>query len=210
MKALILSLSLMLYTGLALAQSETEAPVAAFKNIEESMTSQRLGEIVLGLDGKARIQGNYMQLTVLEVPITVIADPKSNRMRAFSPFRNLDGVDGQTMYRMMQANFDSALDARYAIAKDFLISVYVHPLSQLSKNQFIGSWRFTVCKSGSSHQGCQSNKDQRQHAYFSRVDASRDSAFFQAIFSASSFGRSCIHSLVHADCAMTYGQRSGV
>ena len=38
---------------------------------------------------------------------------------------------------MMQANFDSALDARYAIAQGLLWATYIHPLAPLQKNQLI-------------------------------------------------------------------------
>ena len=38
---------------------------------------------------------------------------------------------------MMQANFDSALDARYAIARGTLWSVFIHPLEALQKNELI-------------------------------------------------------------------------
>jgi hypothetical protein len=38
---------------------------------------------------------------------------------------------------MMQANFDSALDARYAIAEGRLWAVYIHPLSPLRDEQLI-------------------------------------------------------------------------
>lgn len=101
------------------------------------MTVARMAEIVRGLDEDAVVQGNAMLMELHGVQINVIADPVANRMRAFAPFATLDGVDGQIMYRMLQANFDSALDARYAIAKGRLISVFIHPLSQLQKNQFI-------------------------------------------------------------------------
>ncbi|MEL7259304.1 MAG: hypothetical protein AAFN80_15945, partial [Pseudomonadota bacterium] len=39
--------------------------------------------------------------------------------------------------RMMQANFDSALDGRYAIANDMVWATYIHPLSALEKDQLI-------------------------------------------------------------------------
>ena len=101
------------------------------------MTIARMAEIVLAIDPDAKFRGNAMQLAIKEVEITIIADPINNRMRAFSPFKTLDGIDGQTLYRMMQANFDSALDARYAIAQGHLISVFIHPLKELQKEQFI-------------------------------------------------------------------------
>ena len=46
--------------------------------------------------------------------------------------------------RMMQANFDTALDARYAVAKGQLWAVFIHPLSPLKKDQLISSLGQTV------------------------------------------------------------------
>ena len=101
------------------------------------MTPETMASIVRAIDPQANVQGNAMQLTIQGVEITIVTDPKNNRMRAFSAFKTLDGVDGQALYRMMQANFDSALDARYAIAKGYVISVFIHPLGELQKEQFI-------------------------------------------------------------------------
>ena len=101
------------------------------------MTLKKMAKIAAALDANAAIRDRAMQLSIADVTITIIADPKANRMRAFSAFRTLDGVDGQQLYRMMQANFDAALDARYAIAKGHLISVFIHPLAELSKDQLI-------------------------------------------------------------------------
>ena len=105
--------------------------------VHRDMTFERLAEIVLAIDPDANIQPRSIQLKVRDIPVTVIADPKANRMRAFTPFKSLDGVDGKTLYRMMQANFDSALDARYAIARGYLVSTFIHPLAELKKEQFI-------------------------------------------------------------------------
>jgi hypothetical protein len=46
--------------------------------------------------------------------------------------------------RLMQANFDSALDARYAVANGRLWGVFIHPLSPLEKNQFLSGLVQTV------------------------------------------------------------------
>jgi hypothetical protein len=40
---------------------------------------------------------------------------------------------------MLQANFDTALDARYSVAKGVLWSLYLHPLESLSDEQFLAS-----------------------------------------------------------------------
>ena len=48
--------------------------------------------------------------------------------------RRLEHADFEILLR---ANFDRALDARYAFWKDHLCSVFVHPLSELSEQQFL-------------------------------------------------------------------------
>ena len=44
----------------------------------------------------------------------------------------------------MQANFDAALDARYAIARGQLWAVFIHPLSPLKRDQLISGIGQTV------------------------------------------------------------------
>ena len=53
-------------------------------------------------------------------------------------------VDPEEMRRLMQANFDSALDARYALANGRLWSVFIHPFAALEKNQLISGIAQTV------------------------------------------------------------------
>ena len=47
-----------------------------------------------------------------------------------------DTLGESLMKRLLQSNFDTALDARYAIAKGMLWSAFVHPLPQLTPDQF--------------------------------------------------------------------------
>lgn len=44
----------------------------------------------------------------------------------------------------MQANFDSALDSRYAIAQGILWSTYLHPLESLRDDEFLTGLGETV------------------------------------------------------------------
>ena len=46
--------------------------------------------------------------------------------------------------RLMQANFDTALDARYAVAQGRLWGVFIHPLSPLEHDQFLSGLAQTV------------------------------------------------------------------
>ncbi|MEM7061285.1 MAG: hypothetical protein AAF557_27215 [Pseudomonadota bacterium] len=104
---------------------------------EDPMTFERLTEIIQAVDPEAEFQGTSARLTVEEVPVFVVADPTNDRMRAMISIRSIDEVTPDEMYRMMQANFDSALDARYAVAQGRLMSVFIHPLRPLEKDQFL-------------------------------------------------------------------------
>jgi hypothetical protein len=104
---------------------------------ETPMTYERLGKIVFALDPDAIPRGPSFQLQVDEAPVLVITDVAADRMRAMVPVRPSDDLTADELRRMMQANFDTALDARYAIADGRVWSVFIHPLSSLEKDQFI-------------------------------------------------------------------------
>ncbi len=106
---------------------------------EEPMTLERLGEIIQAVDPEAEAAGTSFQLTVGDVPVVVVTDPRADRMRAMVPIRAAEELDPEELYRMMQANFDTALDARYALAQGRLWSVFIHPLSPLGKDEFLSA-----------------------------------------------------------------------
>ena len=45
----------------------------------------------------------------------------------------------QDMLKLMEANFHSALDVRYAISNDVLWSVFIHPLKELNKDEVLSA-----------------------------------------------------------------------
>jgi len=105
---------------------------------EGTMTLKAMGDIVKRLDGKAKSpRPGVWQFTVGKLPVFVITDKKANRMRIMVPVRRAKGLTLEELQRIGQANFDTALDSRYAIAKNILWSVYIHPLSELYPRQFI-------------------------------------------------------------------------
>ncbi|MEM7319564.1 MAG: hypothetical protein AAF408_11145 [Pseudomonadota bacterium] len=126
--------SLLLCLSSAVSAQEAEVP----------MTYERLGRIIFALDDNAQPQGPGFQLTIEDVPIFVVTDLASDRMRALVPIRSATDLTSDELRRLMQANFDTALDARYAIANGVLWAAYIHPLSPLKKDQFISGLGETV------------------------------------------------------------------
>lgn len=112
-------------------------PVSLPASSHEPMTPERMFQIVQAVDPEAEAAGTAIQLTIAEVPILIIYDPDANRMRAVTPIRSSEALSPEDLYRMMQANFDSALDARYSVAQDRLWAAFIHPLSALEKEQLL-------------------------------------------------------------------------
>jgi len=69
-------------------------------------------------------------------PMMILTDESANRMRIMSPvIEEGELKDGQEK-KMLEANFDRALDAKYAIYQGVVWSVFTHPLSELTVEQF--------------------------------------------------------------------------
>jgi hypothetical protein len=102
-----------------------------------SMNNTRLDEIIRRLDKAPEGSNGLWQLKVGNHAVTVITDEAADRMRIVIPITESSELTEKHLYRIMQANFDSALDARYAIAKEILWSAYIHPLSSLTDDDFL-------------------------------------------------------------------------
>lgn len=112
--------------------------------IEPDMTLERMASILTALDENAVVEPRGISLTVASVPVTVIVDVAANRMRILVPISSVEGLDEGALLRLMQANFDTALDARYAIANGRLWSTFIHSLAELHGDQLISGLAQTV------------------------------------------------------------------
>jgi hypothetical protein len=108
------------------------------------MTPERLVDIILALDPDAAINANGIELTIEDIPVLVVMAPNADRMRAMVPIASVEDVTPEEMNRMMQANFDTALDARYAVAQGRVWGVFIHPLGALERAEFLSGLAQTV------------------------------------------------------------------
>lgn len=110
------------------------------------MTVERLDTLIQAIDpDRERGEvGAVWQLSLAQRQVTVIADAANDRMRILVPIAPETTLSPDILYRMMQANFDSALDARYAIARGIVWAAYVHPLGSLEDAQFASAMAQTV------------------------------------------------------------------
>ncbi|MEM9352761.1 MAG: hypothetical protein AAGA92_07090 [Planctomycetota bacterium] len=69
--------------------------------------------------------------------LLVMTDRRANRMRVMAPVMEIDlesEEDLKLVLLAMHANYDRALDARYALHKGVLWSAFIHPLSSLTED----------------------------------------------------------------------------
>lgn len=119
--------------------AEEEAPAR-----EGTMSLERMHTILERLDEDLQNQNGNWQITIADVPVVIVTDAANNRMRILIAIRKADTLTPEDLTRIMQANFDSALDARYALAKGILWSTFIHPLSTLHDRQLIEAIGQTV------------------------------------------------------------------
>ena len=132
--------AILISAGAAWAQDAADE----VEDVEAPMTLERLAAIVQAIDPEAELAGTAMQLSIQDIPIVIVTDPVADRMRAMVPIRSAEGLSPQELMRLMQANFDTALDARYAVAQGRLWGVYIHPLAALEREQFLSALIQTI------------------------------------------------------------------
>ena len=88
-------------------------------------------------DEKFIVNNNVIEFSYKEVPLYCIYDESHDRMRIISPVKKYSQVTDKEKNSMMEANFHSALDARYASSGGVLYAAYIHPLSPLKEKDVI-------------------------------------------------------------------------
>lgn len=76
--------------------------------------------------------------------VLVLTDERADRMRIMMPIRKFDPErleDLQLALIALQANYDRALDARYAVQDGVLWSAFIHPLSSLTAKDLASAVR---------------------------------------------------------------------
>jgi hypothetical protein len=76
-------------------------------------------------------RGGVVQFEYESVPMMAISDPRHDRMRIIAPVARYGEVSREQLDSMMEANFHTALDARYGVSRGVVYAAFLHPLSSL-------------------------------------------------------------------------------
>lgn len=147
--ALLLAVMLLTFLiPLAIAQDSEPSDGSAESTTpkrEGTMTLKRMDEIIRRLDGETKsARLGIWQFEIEKRTVMIVTDAKNDRMRIMVPIGPAANVDGKLMKRLMQANFDTALDSRYAVAREILWSTFIHPLKAMHDRQFVEAIGQTV------------------------------------------------------------------
>ena len=120
-------------TVMLLTACPSRAQSDAADDGNEAMTIDRIETVIARIDDDYERNGNSLMFGFADREILLISDPDADRMRVMIPVNDANALDAEELMRLMQANFDSALDARYAVANGVLWSTFLHRLSTLTE-----------------------------------------------------------------------------
>ncbi|NNC70613.1 MAG: hypothetical protein HKN90_07330 [Flavobacteriaceae bacterium] len=107
------------------------------KIASQEMNTKELGKIIYILADSLRGSAGNWQFVIKDRLLLCVTDDTNNRMRIMSPIIEQKKLAYTDMLKVMEANFHTALDVKYAISNDLLWSVFIHPLQELNKEQVV-------------------------------------------------------------------------
>ena len=100
----------------------------------QEMTLDRLKFHINEEAYKIQENGAVVEYELDSVRIYLITDVASDRMRLMAGVVEASELTEKDLRILMEANYDRALDAKYAISDGVLWAVFVHPLKDLTTN----------------------------------------------------------------------------
>jgi hypothetical protein len=102
---------------------------------QEIMTPQKMVKILVAAADESKAMPHMVMLKYKGIELRCIYDEQHDRMRIITPVAARGNITGDQLEKAMEANFHTALDARYALNKGILYAAFIHPLSALNKDQ---------------------------------------------------------------------------
>ncbi len=138
MKIFIKCIFLLLTMSISvIAAGEDSEAAPEIDSYAELMDNARLHDLLQRVDPNLEGRLGLWTMQFESIRAQVITDENADRMRVIVPIVQVKDVEDDELLRLMQANFDSALDARYCIANGIIWSAFIHPLSILSDEELL-------------------------------------------------------------------------
>jgi len=118
---------------------------SSLTSLPSPMNLDRMGTIITRLDQNAEMPSKgFWRFTITGASVIAVADDAYDRLRILVGIQSAKELTQDQLMKITRSNFDTALDARYAISQDILWAIYVHPLKSLRDRQFISAIGQTV------------------------------------------------------------------
>jgi hypothetical protein len=105
----------------------------------QHMSERKVEKVFKKLDLEVEGDEGVWMVNFSDRWVLVFADDAADRMRIFTPVVNRDEIGSEEWERMLEANFHTALDAKYGLYNEYVISVFSHPLSYLNEFQIMNA-----------------------------------------------------------------------
>lgn len=103
------------------------------------MTPERLRGLLEGRAEQFTGADGRWQFVYRSVQMMILYDADADRMRIIAPIRDAVNLKRDELVRLLEANFHTALDARYAISHNQLWAAFLHPLGCLGEAEFVAA-----------------------------------------------------------------------
>lgn len=113
----------------------------------KSLDNARLDALIRSLDGVSdniESEPGFWLFQYQGRPVYVVIDPANSHLQIMAPIVPVNMLNHATLIRTLQANFSATNEARYAIAKGLVWSVYVNSLATLVGPEFVTSLKQVV------------------------------------------------------------------
>jgi len=100
------------------------------------MTTSAIGKLLDSYLTELEGESGFWRGMREDVQIFVLSDESHDRMRIMAPVGELKSLEARVLQMLLEANYDRALDAKYAMRGKELWSVSVHPLATLAPDDF--------------------------------------------------------------------------
>jgi hypothetical protein len=105
----------------------------------DKMTNEKLNLIITAISTDVQGGNGNWQFTIDSTYFVCLTDENHNRMRIISPIMEVSDLTTDEMTQCMEANFHSMLDSKYAIGEGLVWSAFIHPLGELTEDQFLSA-----------------------------------------------------------------------
>jgi hypothetical protein len=113
-------------------RADSRAIPAELAQDARAMTTTAMGKLLDSYLTDLEGENGFWRGNRDEVPVFVFSDDEHDRMRLMAPIGVVEELDSELLHVLLQANYDRALDARYAMRNKELWAVVVHPLATLA------------------------------------------------------------------------------